>query len=83
VAIDMGEPVDTVKSFIAQHRLSFPHFVDRDLKVSALFAVRATPTNFLIDRAGRILGGGAGYRDWTTPEAHQLIQSLLARQGKQ
>lgn len=79
----MGEPVATVKNFIAQHRVSFPHFWDQDLKVSALFSVRATPTNFLIDREGHILGGGAGYRDWTTPEAHQLIQSLLARKRKQ
>ena len=79
----MGEPVTTVKNFMAQHRLSFPHFVDQEFKVSALFSVRATPTNFLIDREGRILGGGAGYRDWTTPEAHQLIQNLLALQGKQ
>jgi peroxiredoxin len=75
--------VATVKNFLAQHRVSFTHLLDQEFKVSALFSVRATPTNFLIDREGRILGGGAGYRDWTTPEAHQLIQSLLARKGKQ
>ena len=83
VAIDMGEPVEKVKHFVDQHRLSFPHVLDQNSKVSALFSVRATPTNFLIGRDGRILGGGAGYRDWSAPEAHQLIQSLLARRGTQ
>jgi hypothetical protein len=42
-----------------------------------MFSVSGTPTNFFIDRQGRILGGGVGYRDWTTPEAHLLIEILL------
>jgi hypothetical protein len=42
-----------------------------------MFSVRGTPTNFLVDRAGRVRGGGAGYRDWNSPEARQLIKSLL------
>jgi peroxiredoxin len=83
VAVDMGEPVEKVKSFVDQHRLSFPHVLDQEAKVAGIFSIRATPTNFLIGRDGRILGGGAGYRDWSTPEAHQLIQSLLVRKGTQ
>jgi hypothetical protein len=79
----MGEPAGTVKQFMARHKVSFPHVLDQEMKVAALFSVRATPTNFLVDRHGRILGGGAGYRDWSTPEAHQLIQSLLLRKGKE
>jgi hypothetical protein len=79
----MGEPVEKVKHFVDQHRLSFPQVLDQEAKVAALFSIRATPTNLLIGRDGRILGGGAGYRDWSTPEAHQLIQSLLARKGRQ
>jgi len=73
----MGEPASLVQAYIAQHRLSFPHLLDRDQSVAAIFAVQGTPTNFLIDRAGRLLGKGVGYRDWASPEAHRLIESLL------
>jgi hypothetical protein len=77
VAVNMGEPADKVKSFLAQHRLNFVHVLDPDNKVTAQFAVSATPTSFFLDRRGRVLGGGMGYRDWAAAEAHQLIQSLL------
>ena len=32
----------------------------------------------LIDRAGQVVGGALGYRDWASPAAHQLVESLLA-----
>lgn len=77
----MGEPASLVQTYMARHGLSFPHLLDADKKVSAMFGVQGTPTNFLIDRAGRVRGGGAGYRDWASPEAHRLIESLLAEGG--
>jgi peroxiredoxin len=80
----MGESARQVKAYVAKHHLSFPHLLDPDFKVSSMFSVRATPTNFFVDRQGHILGGGAGYRDWTTPDAHRFIKSLLqTAQGSQ
>ena len=73
----MGETAATVKAYVAQHRLSFLHLLDADHQAASLFSIRATPTTLLTDRSGHILGGGAGYRDWSTPAAHQLVQSLL------
>jgi peroxiredoxin len=81
LAVNMGEPASLVQAYITRHRLSFPHLLDLDNKTSVMLGVRATPTNFLIDRAGRVRGGGAGYRDWASPAAHQLIESLLAEGG--
>jgi cytochrome c biogenesis protein CcmG/thiol:disulfide interchange protein DsbE len=79
----MGESADQVKAYVVQHGLSFPHLLDPDLKLTSMFAVTGTPTNFLVDRQGRILGGGVGYRDWATPEAHRLITSLLKEKTRQ
>ncbi len=73
----MGETPAQVRAYVARHGLSFPHLLDPDSKVTSMFAVRGTPTNFIVDRQGRLLGGGVGYRDWTTPDAHRLIASLL------
>ena len=77
VAVNMGEPVAKVRAYVAQHRLSFPQLLDPDNTLARMFSVRATPTNFLIDREGHIVAGGMGYRDWRMPEAHRLIESLL------
>ena len=82
VAVNMGEPAEKVKTYKAKHRLNFAHVLDPENTAVTLFAVSATPTNFLLDRQGRVLGGGMGYRDWASPEAHQLLQRLLHASGQ-
>ena len=77
LAVNMGETAAQVKDYVTQHGLSFPHMLDPNAQVASWFGVHGTPTNFLVDRSGNIVGGGSGYRDWTTPAAHQLIESLL------
>lgn len=75
----MGEPVDIVRAYVARRGLSFPHLLDAKYEVSVMFSVRGTPTNFLINRRGEVLGGAVGYRDWGSQEAAQLFEHLLAR----
>jgi len=77
LGINMREAPDLVKTYVAKHRLTFSHLLDTDAKVAAMFAVPATPTTLLIDREGQVLAGGLGYRDWASPAAHRLIESLL------
>jgi len=79
LAVNLREAAEQVEMYITRHRLSFPHVLDADAKLATWFGVRGTPMSFLVDRSGDIVGGGSGYRDWTTPAAHQLIQSLLAQ----
>jgi len=73
----MREAPNLVKTYIAKHRLTFPHLLDADAKVMSMLAVPGTPTTFLIDREGQVLGVGVGYRDWASPAAHRLVESLL------
>jgi peroxiredoxin/mono/diheme cytochrome c family protein len=79
LAVNIGETAAQVKAYVIQHGLSFPHVLDSDQQVASWFGVRGTPSNFLVDRLGNIVGGGSGYRDWAAPAAHQLIGSLLAQ----
>ena len=81
LAVNIGETAAQVNAYVIQHGLSFPHVLDPDMQVAAWFGVRGTPSNFLVDRSGNIVGGGSGYRDWATPAAHQLIASLLVQGG--
>jgi peroxiredoxin len=73
----MKETPDLVRTYIARHRLTFPHLLDNDAKVASLFAVPGAPTTLIIDRAGQVLGGALGYRDWASPSVHRLVESLL------
>ena len=77
LGINMREAPDLVKTYVTKRRLTFPHLLDVEAKVSSMFAVPGTPTTFLIDREGQVLGVGVGYRDWASPAAHRLVESLL------
>lgn len=81
VAVDMGEPDRLVKAYVARNRLSFLHLMDKRYQISSMFSVRGTPTNFLINRRGEILGGAVGYRDWQSKEAGRLFEHLLKEDG--
>ncbi len=78
LAVNMGETAEQVRAYVARHSLSFPHVMDPEARAEHAFGIQATPTNFLIDRRGHVVAGGMGYRDWTAPQAHRLIERLLA-----
>jgi len=78
LGINMKESPRAVSAYIDKQRRTFPHLLAGEAKVALMLAVPATPTTLLIDRAGQVVGGGLGYRDWASPAAHQLVESLLA-----
>jgi len=77
LGVNIKESSKAVNAYIAKHHLTFPHLLDGEAKVASMLAVPATPATLLVDRAGQVIGGGLGYRDWATPAAHQLVESLL------
>ena len=81
VAVDLQESPKQVARFMKDFRLSFPAALDADGKVAARYQVRALPSTFLVDRAGRVVGQAAGPRDWASPESKRLIRWLLTAPG--
>lgn len=81
LAVNLGESEDQVRAYVARHGLSFPHLMDPGAKAEQAFAIQATPTNYLVDRRGHLVAGGMGYRDWNGPQAHRIIESLLAAES--
>ena len=77
LGINIREAPDLVKAYVAKRRLTFPHLLDAEARVASMFAVPGTPTTLLVNRAGQVVAGGAGYRDWASPAASQLVESLL------
>ena len=75
--VNIREAPAKVKAYVAQHRLTFPHLLDVDARVASMLAVPGTPTTFLVDRVGQLQGSSMGYRDWASPAAYHVIESLL------
>lgn len=46
-------------------------------KVTSMYRVTGTPTSYLIDRKGKIIGWEVGYREWFSKDARNLIERLL------
>lgn len=66
-----------IRKFVEQLGLTYPVLIDTGSSVADRYAVGGLPTSFLIDRDGQVLGSLLGGRDWTSPEANRLIESLL------
>jgi len=54
LAVDIGESLDTVESFMQSYNLSFPVLLDTNQDVALEYNIRYIPTTFLIDKNGII-----------------------------
>ncbi len=57
--------------------LTFPILHDSDYRVGVQYGARTLPMTFLVDRQGILRHRIFGARDWHSPEARGLIQTLL------
>jgi peroxiredoxin len=73
------EGKQSVKEFIKNKHYTFPVLLDPKCKVLGLYKVKGIPTTVFIDRDGRIVGKTTGPRDWNSPEAVSLLDSLLEK----
>lgn len=78
VSVDEGSRA-RIEKFSEIFKLSFPILLDPESKVSDLYKVSNMPTSFLIDRNGRIVTRIVGTEDWSSSEAVQLVETLLAQ----
>ena len=76
--VSFQEGADTVKKAARDRGYVAPVLVDSSGDVTGrIYGVWGPPTSYFIDRQGRLLGRIQGARDWTTPAARTLLQSLL------
>jgi peroxiredoxin len=77
-AVNLQEPKQVVKKWIQDRGLTFPVLFDHDGKVGIAYRVHGTPSVFLVDRHGRLVGQAAGPRGWTSDKGRGLFKALLA-----
>lgn len=66
LAVEIGEPLDTVKPFISKNNYNFKVLLDQDQSVASAYGISAIPTSFFIDEEGNIISkrvGGMNYEE--------------------
>lgn len=78
LAVSVDEKQENMQRFVKSTNVSFPIVRDAQQKLVAAADVKAMPTSFLIDRAGRIRFVHTGFHgDQTVKEYRQEIEQLL------
>jgi len=80
VAVDVMEGNKTVTDFVKANGMTFPVLLDTDGKVGGQYDARNIPTNYIVDRKGKILARIVGYdgTPWDSPQRVALFEKLLA-----
>jgi peroxiredoxin len=76
LAVDVGEDLDTVFTFLADYPISFPLLFDHDSSVVEQWPIRGLPTTFVVDPQGRLHYRAIGGRDWDDPALMDKIRAL-------
>jgi len=80
VAVDIQEDRATVAAFLKKRGYTFPVLLDTTGDIAASYGVNAIPTNFVIDRAGRILAKAVGIDgpEWSSDARAEMVEKLLS-----
>jgi len=69
------------QDFWQKSKFEFASYFDPNKVVAAQMGVDVLPSNFVIDREGRIAFSGFGATDWSNPETVEFLESLLDEPG--
>ncbi len=79
LAVSYRESEDLLKKFQKEFSVTFPILFDHEGKTAWDYQVRGHPVTYLIDRRGFLVGKTIGERDWSSPQAKDVIDSLLSQ----
>ncbi|NOZ11774.1 MAG: TlpA family protein disulfide reductase [Gammaproteobacteria bacterium] len=78
LGVNVGESMAAVNTFMSEVAVDFTVLLDEDQRVYEDWKVYVVPTNFLIDKQGRIRYGSVGAADWDDPDVVKLVAKLLS-----
>lgn len=76
VSIDR-QASQAIQEFVKEHDIRYPVLLDARYEAAQMYSVRGTPTTYLINRKGKVIGGTVGPKEWTSDAAKSAIQQLL------
>ena len=81
LAINLGERRDVIAGWIKSRRVTVPVLLDAKKEVEKSYQIAYTPTVFLVDRQGKLVGKVIGERPWMGEQGQALLRALLARKS--
>jgi thiol-disulfide isomerase/thioredoxin len=83
INVDEGPEGKTfARDFWNKWKFTFPNFFDATGQLQHEFDIGLLPTNFVIDRQGRLVLTSDGANDWNTPQMTDMIDGLLKESVK-
>jgi thiol-disulfide isomerase/thioredoxin len=79
LTVNYQEPEATIRRFLESRPVALPILLDPEGDAAGLWTPRVFPSTVLIDRTGAARSTVVGELDWAGPEAHVLIEPLLAK----
>ena len=70
-------PKHVLEPYVRHKRLTFPIWLDPDMKTAQAWRVAGVPATFLVRPGGEVVGMAMGPREWDSAEMRALIEPLL------
>lgn len=79
MAIDVGESVSSVKTFLDQNKITYPVYLDPKNALAGTYASRGIPTTYILDKSGKFIAGIIGTFDYSNPQFVSIIKELASK----
>ncbi len=77
LAVNIGETRRQVRAFLRRHRLNARILMDYDKRAYSDWKVYVVPSNYLVDKTGKIRYGSVGAIDWDAAAVRATIDRLV------
>ena len=81
LAINLAQKRDLVAEWVKSRGVTSTVLLDANKEAEKSYQIAYTPTVFLVDRDGRLIGRAIGERPWDGEQGKALLRLLLARKG--
>lgn len=78
LAASAGDTVAEVRRFLDKHPLTLTILLNPDRSLLRAWRLRALPTTYILDPAGRVRYRFVGEREWDHPEVMRALENLLS-----
>ncbi len=77
LAVNVREENDVIKSFTKTMEINFPILKDTKSEITEAWKVYVYPSNFIVDKTGKLSYAATGAMDWQEPEIEAVIDKLV------
>jgi AhpC/TSA family len=81
LAVNLGEKRDLVAAWVKSRGVTSTVLLDANREAEKSYQIAYTPTVFLVDRQGKLVGKAIGERQWTGEQGKTLLRRLLAHRS--